>query len=224
MRRFIVCLLVIVSIPFHGFAAEGEYVVLMQSVRNSSDSMKPIADALTKDGYEVVSLQYPDEDVSLNKLLALIDRQVDEAVEEGGRVHFVGFAMGCVVLRAYLEKHRPDSLGRVVMLAPPRKGNEPGDYLKNTELYEAFYGPALADNRYGEVNYTLGVLAGDRTAPPPHGQIDAKTLEKTTVAGLRDHLILHGVHAFLVRSKAAQQQVVYFLSHSKFDRPRKRNY
>ena len=57
-------------------------------------------------------------------------------------VHFVGYSMGGLIIRAYLQKYRPQHLGRVVMLGTPNQGSEVADAIRHFWLYRRFYGPA----------------------------------------------------------------------------------
>ena len=50
--------------------------------------------------------------------------------------------MGGLLARVYIARHRPERLGRVVMLGTPNGGSEIADRLKNIGAYRAFFGPA----------------------------------------------------------------------------------
>ena len=52
--------------------------------------------------------------------------------------------MGGLVIRALLNRYRPDNLGRVVQIGTPNHGSEVADFLKNDWLYRLFFGPAGA--------------------------------------------------------------------------------
>ena len=84
--------------------------------------------------------------------------------------------MGGLLARAYIVRHRPANLGRVVMLAPPNQGSEIVDLLGASRMYDRCFGPAgrQLGTRPGErlrtllgtVDYPLGVIAGDRAIDP----------------------------------------------------------
>ena len=61
-----------------------------------------------------------------------------------GRLHFVTHSMGGLVARSFINRHRPDNLGRVVALAPPNGGSEVADFLSRNLLYQRYFGPAGA--------------------------------------------------------------------------------
>ncbi len=54
-------------------------------------------------------------------------------------IHFVTHSMGGVLVRYYVSRHRPENLGRVVMLSPPNRGREAADHLRDSALYKWFY-------------------------------------------------------------------------------------
>ena len=65
--------------------------------------------------------------------------------------------------------------GRVVMLSPPSKGSEVVDAFADSPLLEMVVGPAgvglgtdeaSVPNRLGPVDFSLGIITGDRSLDP----------------------------------------------------------
>ena len=74
-------------------------------------------------------------------------------------------------MRYYLSRHRPENLGRVVMLSPPNRGSEAADHLQDSVLYKWLDGPAGQQlvtgheglpERLGPVTFLLGIITGNR--------------------------------------------------------------
>ena len=92
------------------------------------------------------------------------------AAAPSGALHVVAHSMGGLLARAYLARHRPARLGRVVMLGTPNGGSEVADLLRGWPLYRLVFGPAgqqlvtaqaeALRAAFGAVDYELGSLAG----------------------------------------------------------------
>ena len=133
--------------------------------------------------------------------------------------------MGGLVVRAVLNKYRPENLGRVVQLASPNKGSEVADLLQENWLYQTFFGPAGQqlttdqagmDKILGEVDYELGVIAGNSTIDPASsyvipGDDDGKVSVKSTrVEGMKAHLIVPASHTFFPSNEIVHRQTAHF--------------
>ncbi|MEJ1971551.1 MAG: hypothetical protein WDM96_03275 [Lacunisphaera sp.] len=107
------------------------------------------------------------------------------------------------------------------------------DRLGDLALFSAINGPAgrelgtAADslpNRLGPVHFELGVIAGDRSINwinslmidgPDDGKV---SVARTRVAGMKDHLVLHATHPYLMKNKQAIAQTIQFLRQGQFAR------
>ena len=214
-------------------SASREQVVILHGIARSSSHMKDLTSYLEKHGYEVFNLDYPSTDHPLEELIELVQVQVDEKINADMPVHFVGYSMGGIVIRALLNKSKPQSLGRVVQLASPNKGSEVADFIKDNWLYEKVYGPAgqqlttdqtgLGD-LLGKVTYELGVIAGNASIDPVSSSIipgddDGKvSVESTKVDGMKDHVIVYATHTFFPGNKTVHAQTLHFLQNGTFKR------
>jgi pimeloyl-ACP methyl ester carboxylesterase len=152
----------------------------------------------------------------------LRERTTDQTV----KIHFVTHSLGGIVLRQYLSEHRIENLGRVVMLAPPNRGSELADRLKNNCLYRLATGPAgqqlgtsdsSVPNRLGPADFELGVIAGNRSLNPLFswwipGPDDGKvSVRSTRLAGMQDFLVVHHSHTWMAWSSEVSAAVAQFL-------------
>ncbi len=157
-------------------AQAAESVVLLHGIARSSASMEKIEHALTDAGYRVLNVDYPSTDLSLAEIVEKIQPQISKFNQNRDRpLHVVTYSMGGLVARGLIRKHRPQNLGRVVMLSPPNRGSEMADFLKDNFLFKKFYGPAGQElgtdqqelqSILGGVDFELGVIAGDRSIDP----------------------------------------------------------
>lgn len=215
--------------------AKQDGIVLLHGIARRSGSLAALENALRTDGYRTLNLDYPARSHCIEDIVAFMHEPVARFCGEfEGRLHFVTHSMGGLIARAYINRHRPERLGHVVMLAPPNEGSEIADLLGNNPLYRAFFGPAGAElvttrpdalcQILGEVDYPLGVIAGDRSFYPigslmlPGPNDGRVSVERTRVAGMADHITIHSTHLLIMRNREAIAQTRHFLKHGRFER------
>ncbi len=219
----------------NAFAAEkpaGDYIVLLHGIVRSSSHMKYLEQYLRKQGYDVINLNYPSTNYKLEQLVGIIHDDLSKTLVEDKPVHFIGHSMGGLLVRAVIHKHRPQNLGRVVQLAAPNNGSEVADILKNYWLYKKVYGPAgqqLTTDKdlsslFGEVDYELGVIAGNSTIHPISsiiipGEDDGRvSIKSTKLNGMKDHIIVSASHMFFPINNTVHLQTEHFLKYGVFNK------
>lgn len=196
--------------------------------------MKKLEKSLSLQGYNVINLNYPS---TKHPIEFLSEEILSEAIEQcqkrfPPRIHFVTHSLGGIIVRYYLSLHELSNLGRVVMLSPPNQGSELVDRLKKSFIYRKINGPAgqqLGTDKgslplnLGPVNFELGVITGNRSfnflsSMIIPGQDDGSvSVERAKVAGMKDFLVLPQSHTFIVKSRDAIEQVIYFLKYGMFN-------
>jgi len=215
-----------------------ECVVLLHGLGRTYRSMAGLAAALEAEGYVAVNLDYPSRQQTIEALAAAtipegIRRCADAAASP---VHFVTHSMGGMLVRQYLAGNSVPALGRVVMLAPPNRGSEVADSLRDQAWFQRLNGPAGAQlgtgsdgiaARLGPVDFPLGVIAGSEhsvfdgwLSSRFPGDNDGKvSVARAAVEGMTDMLVLPETHTFIVVDDEAIAQTLHFLRNGRFRRP-----
>jgi len=220
-----------IRVPFSD-AAQGDYLIVLHGIGRTNQNMQTVSDHFTAQGYLVLNLNYASRDKELKNLSTDIHQKITKFTTDPNKpIHFITHSMGGLVARAYITQYKPKNIARVVMLGPPNQGSEVADFFKENWLFQGYYGPAgqqlktdqqMIKAVLGEVNFDLGVIAGDRSIDPVSsiiipGKDDGKVaIERTKVSGMADHIVLHVTHTFMMKNKQVIEQAQYFIEHGFF--------
>jgi triacylglycerol lipase len=221
-----------VAISSPAFSAQEE-VILLHGLCRTSHSMVKMERALTEAGYKVRNVDYPSRTASVQTLADdAIGKAVGDCQRDGAaKIHFVSHSLGGILVRSYLARHSLPLPGRVVMLAPPNQGSEVVDKLGWIFLFQWINGPAgnelgtdknSTPNKLGQANFPVGIIAGDRSINWINsllipGRDDGKvSVERTRLAGMTDHIVIHATHPLIMRNRETIRQTLQFLRTGNF--------
>ena len=208
-----------------------ESVIVLHGITKTSRHMRRLAAYLADQGFQVFNLDYPSTRYPLEQLVSIVRQQILGLLDCSDKVHFVGYSMGGLLVRALLKECRPACLGRVVQLAPPNNGSEVADYCRKLWIYKKLFGPAgqqlITDQSaiselFGPVDYELGVIAGCFALDPIgaliiKGQHDGKvSVASTRLAGMKEHIIVKSSHVWFPNSKTVQRLTATFIKYGSF--------
>lgn len=218
-------------------AAAGDLVVLLHGLSRTRLSMRRMAQAVARAGFEAHNWDYPSRRHTVSELVAMLRARLTDLPADGSTVHFVGHSLGGILVRAALREGVPCRAGRLVMLAPPNNGagivnrfdrvpallrvmGRPAHELRRGASWLAGLGPPpvetgiIAGTRgFDVVNPTswLNALLG------AHERSDGTVeLDSTRLPGMRDYLAIDAAHSFICDNPVAIRQTVHFLQHGRF--------
>jgi triacylglycerol lipase len=208
-----------------------ETVVLLHGLARSSGSMKKMKEALSREGYQVLNIDYQSTKYDIPGLAETVRKEIVSKTSGAEKVHFITHSMGGIIVR-YIQKNDPlPNIGRVVMLSPPNHGSEVVDSLKDVWPFGLINGPAgkqlgteksSMPQTLGPVNFETGIISGDRSINWINsimipGTDDGKvSVESARVDGMKDFLIVHCSHPFIMKDKDVILRCIYFLRNGHF--------
>jgi triacylglycerol lipase len=214
-------------------SAHADCVVLLHGLARTSKAMDKLASELAELDYKIANVDYPSREKPIEELSPLVVLEGIRQCQtpETEKIHFVTHSMGGILIRYYLESNKIDNLGHVVMIAPPNQGSEVVDMLSGVPGYALVNGPAgqqlgtdpnSIPSNMGPVDYSVGVIAGNKTFNPLLSQFlpnpdDGKvSVESTKVEGMADFVVVNASHPFIMEDDEVIGYTLSFLKSGSF--------
>jgi pimeloyl-ACP methyl ester carboxylesterase len=212
-------------------------VVLLHGIAGRSLMLRRMERALQRAGFATLNLDYQSRKKPLDDLAEEIHPAIAAfAAAQDDQLHFVTHSMGGLLARVYLARHRPASLGRVVMLGTPNGGSELADRLKDISLYRFYFGPAGLQlvttkdptlSALPPLDYEVGIISGNRFLDPisallvlPWPNDGRVSVASCKLDDMADHTTVKASHMGLLVHPTAIRQTVAFLRNGRFETTR----
>lgn len=214
-------------------SAVGDCVVLLHGLARTANAMQKLESRLLTHGYQVANVNYPSRESAIEELAPwAVSRGLNTCKTfESTRIHFVTHSMGGILVRYYLQTNRIETLGHVVMIAPPNQGSEVVDAMAEVPGFAWVNGPAglqlgtdknSVPSKLGPVDYSVGIIAGNKTFNPLLSQLlpnpdDGKvSVASTKVDGMADFAVVNASHPFIMNDETVIGHVLEFLKTGSF--------
>lgn len=211
-------------------------VLLFHGIGRNAFNLRHIEQILEQQNYLVWNHNYPSTFETIEALaLKYVKKGIDYCETKNTQpIHFVTHSMGGLLVRYFLQDHEVPHLGKIVMLAPPNKGSEIVDHLKDWFLFQLMLGPAGQQmgtapdsfpNTLRPINATIGIMIGndpvyDMFSGWIPGDDDGKvSLENAKLAEMKDFMVVNAGHTNIIQTDSVLKQIVYFLQYGKFQKP-----
>jgi len=84
---------------------DGGYVVILHGIARSNKHMKKLAEYLQENGFDIINLNYPSTLYNIEDLTDIIHQEISSRITQNKKVHFVGYSMGGLMVRALIHKY-----------------------------------------------------------------------------------------------------------------------
>lgn len=206
----------------------GKAVILVHGIIRSSKSFSKMKTSLEKNGYTVVSFDYPSTRLTMADSADYLAKTINslEGIEQ---IDLVCHSMGGLLVRAYLQRDEgkyDKRIGRLVMVATPNLGAEMANVMQKNLAYQWLFGPAgqeLVKDQNGAItalpipDFEFGIIAGAKGTdtgwnPLVPGDDDGTvSVASTKLPGAKDFKTIPALHSFLVEDQKAIIAVTRFL-------------
>lgn len=204
--------------------------MLLHGLGRNKSAMRLLASRLEDAGYYVHRIGYDSFRKTPEQIIASVESGITACCAKVEKtIHFVGHSLGGLIIRAYLNRHRPGNLGRVVLIGTPNQGTDFVDKYRD-RWWMQFAGDAAlslgtdADsfpNSLPKPYYPLGVIAGlkdssdknDRVAGADDGLVP---LRSTPLEGMDDFIVVTTGHSAMRYDKSVAEQTINYLRDGRF--------
>ena len=190
----------------------GHVVMLVHGLGRSASAFTLLEDSLRGEGYETANVNYPSTRLGIAAHADNLE-QIILSLEGVTTLSFVTHSLGGLVVRDLLAREREwrnkIAIHRLVMIAPPNKGSQVADRLKEVPAFRWLTGESgqglttAAAAKLPVPTVEFGIIAGGRGNangfnPLLPGDNDGfVTVAETALDGARDFLLVRTTHGLV---------------------------
>lgn len=223
----------IVSATDEQVNAAPDCAILLHGLARTSASMRDMQAALESAGIFVSKIDYPSRTMPIEVLAgpALEKGLAQCRAQTTGKIHVVTHSMGGILFRQYVSENGADAFARTVMLAPPNKGSEAVDALRELPGFQWLngpagmqlgtdessvplrLGPAISDVAVVAGTFSINLVLSTYLPDPDDGKV---SVESSRLEGMCAHLQYDVSHPYIMEDEGVIQEVISYLKTGKF--------
>ena len=224
---------ILVGWPSQASENHPEYVILLHGFGHNAHTMNHLKQYLEQKSFSTYSIEYDSLTQDIDEIRSHVFSRINNFIPETGNIHFVGFSLGGLIVRSYLDQYSPENLGNVVLLGTPNQGTPLVDQLQKRwwfPIISPFKPPVLESlsvrsfqlfNDFRPIDYNLGVIAGrvghNSFGIEIEGENDGHVpVESARVEGMREMIVLNIDHMSLIADRYVFFQTAHFFKFGRF--------
>jgi pimeloyl-ACP methyl ester carboxylesterase len=208
-------------------------VILIHGLGRGKGSMSKLSNALTKEGFDVISWSYDSMNNSITDIAILLTQVIMLNSKYHEKVHFVTHSMGGIVLRRALNKlFEFNNLGKIVMIAPPNNGSAAARIIINNPAFNFIFGPAgqelknknyldeictvpkckfmvIAGTKSKDIKNPTSWITGNILEKPNDGTV---SVEETKLPGMDSFFQVDDSHTVIMNNKDVIEETIKYLT------------
>lgn len=209
---------------------KNELIFLLHGLYMNPLLMLRFSRKLKKEGYIVKNLYYNSIKINKKKLFGRINKNIEKHSHK--KIHFVGYSLGGLIIRHYLDEHSPQNLGNVVTIGTPHKTASIAKRVEKLKLGFIF-GNSKAhglteplkhkkwtfNNKLGVISGTLALGARFILFPEEKNIVSDGfvTLDESKLEGSTDEIEFKMNHLSLAYSLPVMKATINFLRSGHFN-------
>lgn len=197
---------------------EKPLVILMHGILRTRYSMSFLAYKLRAEGFETLLFGYRSLRADIEAHAELLFRHLEGRGMLQREIFFVTHSLGSIVARKFIARYgRGLKISRVIMLGPPNQGSSLARRLARFYPVRLIMGPSFLELCNLSVENpceqtAVYIIAGKKALPVIGEESDGIVrIEETYLPGAREHVVIQGLHSFLMYNPGVIKKTIEFL-------------
>ena len=233
--KILLSVIALYSFPLYA-QQERECAILLHGLKSFRASISSLERYLRRKNFLAHAPRYNSLTQNIDEIREDIFEKMDGIISNDckQRIHFVGYSLGGLLIRLYLDQRDFENIGNVVFLGVPNRGSPIVDIIKDKWWFRfiRFVSPPVLDslsvnshflNELESISpyYNFGIIAGNRGRNPYGIDLEEESdgyvpVNSTKLSGMEHVIVIDVSHIGLISKMEVFDHVVYFLNNGSF--------